>query len=179
MIKNNLNKSIIVGIVFLFLSFVILPVIAQEKPVYEAKPVNDGLPDWTIDDIYIGMSGHDPGPDYQTLFCQFRNSGDAPVPEIYYRVVVKHMRFGIIPISTITTQSYNGYFVPPLPPGKTFTGGLPTDNHGYPLFGFVRFEVTVNPDHTMAESNYGNNRYNETFFEINPIFFPITWYSIL
>jgi hypothetical protein len=167
--KNTLKRSIIIGIIFLFLSTICLPVLAKEKKA-----------DLTIDGIVVAPNYWEPGPNFQDLLCSFRNIGDAPTNGLYYKVVVKQMRFGFIPFRIITTKFYNVGI--PLAPGETYSEFLPSGapyGDGMPFFGFIRFEVTVNPDHSTPEWNYENNYYNETFWEFNPIILGfITYYPL-
>jgi hypothetical protein len=162
-----------VTIVLLFLSTTCIPVLASE-----------GEPDITVEDIYIDMTYNGPGPLFPDLFCRIRNIGDAPVGDLNYRVIITHMLFNRIPIKTIVNTILGVGFIPPMPPGGAYTDVLPTGSpsgDNLPLFGFIKIEVTVNPQdfHPIPESNYSNNYYTETFFEINPFILPqVQWFSL-
>lgn len=131
--KNPLKRSLIVGIVFLFLSTACLPVLANEEK-----------PDLIIEDIVIG-----PGdtPYEQELSCRVKNIGNASTPSdkfIDITVTVRWKTFGLLPLIPIRefTGSIGGSS---LAPGETIDIGFAGTDR-LPMFGFYQFSCTVNPE---------------------------------
>ncbi|MBE3136289.1 MAG: hypothetical protein IMZ43_02700 [Thermoplasmata archaeon] len=189
MVKTPLKKSLVCGTVVLFISMGFIPMtggLSNKKQAFivdrvadSSMPNSEGLPDLIIEDIFIDLYYNGPGLPYPALFCRIRNIGDAPVSYIRYNVVVKQILLNIIPTRTITSENFTTSTHPGMPPGGTYIGVLPGGTDIFPLFGFFRFHVTMNPDRAVNESNYDNNYYAETFFEWHPpIFGYVRWYSL-
>jgi len=187
-VKTPLKKSLVCGTVVLFISMGFIPMtggLSNKKQAFivdrvaeSSMPNSEGLPDLIIEDIYIDWNYNGPGPGYPDLFCKIKNIGDASVSELKYNVVIEQLLLNIIPIRMIINTYLGAFFQPGMPPGGTFIGDLPTGTDILPLFGFFRFHVTVNPDHSVNESNYDNNYYAETFFGYDPLIANFRWYSL-
>ena len=142
--KNILKRSLIVGIIMLFLSTICLPVLASEA-----------LPDLIVEQIGFSQKKiYDPWEAYATI----RNIGNASIEgsDFHLEYVFTRKVFGIIPIivriDTVEITQFGG-----LEPGAF----LAFDNIGrvrdLPKLGFFEFKCTVNPQKTMEESDYDNN----------------------
>jgi len=147
--KNPLKRSIIVGIVFLFLSTACLPVLANEE-----------LPDLIIEQIGFVPYG-DGGED--VAYMVIKNIGNAKSQEeISYKYTFTQMLFGIIPIRIVRTHTDSMIYEGGLGPQETCSGALIYENE-LPKFGIFKFSCTVNPDLTNQESNYDNNDLSQKY----------------
>ena len=149
--KNTLKISIIVGIVFLFLSTACLPVLASE-----------GKPDLIVENITI-----EPGSMIFTevCYCTIKNIGDAPTGDVIeVKIIVKRRPFGIFPpLFTVYTGSAEHYIGGPLNPGVS-TQLFLANCEELPTFGFFQFKCIVNPGLKIEESDYDNNDHSQNFF---------------
>jgi len=157
--KNTLKRSIIVGIVFLFLSTVCLLVVASEEK-----------PDLTIDEIYVYVSpggGRGPSREREYIRCNFSNIGEGDVTGediIQFQIVVEKLLFNKIPIREIINVCTHGYAVHNgLEPGRTYYETL-TSHYILALPGYMKFKCRINPNDLIGESNYDNNYCEKTFF---------------
>ena len=146
--KNTLKRSIIIGIIFLFLSTMGLPVLASEEK-----------PDLIIEDLLI-LPGHQPGE--EEFRCRVKNVGDASTPSdkfIDITVTLRWKTFGLLPL--IPVRKFTASAANSLAPGET--NNIPfAYSDSMPIFGFYEFYCTVNPNATIDESNYQNNLKTET-----------------
>ena len=149
--KNTLKRSLIVGIVFLFLSTTCIPVLASE-----------GKPDLIVENITI-----EPGSMIFTevCYCTIKNIGDAPTGDVIeVKLIVKRKPFGIFPpLFTVYTGSGEHYIGGPLNPGVSTQLTL-VDCELLPTFGFFQFKCIVNPGLKIEESDYDNNDHSQNFF---------------
>jgi len=146
--KNTLKRSIIVGIVFLFLSTTCLPVLASE-----------GKPDLVIEDIFLWPSAYP----YEYHFeCSIKNIGNSTNEwnNLEINVKIKWMFLGSIPLLSIASYTESHYIL-----GVIKSGGMINLSFAscdiLPKFGSYRFSLTVNPHETIDESDYDNNKYSE------------------
>ncbi|MCU0849730.1 MAG: hypothetical protein MUC80_00455 [Candidatus Thermoplasmatota archaeon] len=119
---------------------------------------NDDKPDLVIEDIFLWSSNE---PDKYVFKYSLRNIGTIPIYS--FELVINHkiqwLLFGRIPLFTIDAHTQTGN-LGSLLPGETF-------NHTFiscdslPKFGSYRFTLTVNPNKTIDESDYSNNKYSE------------------
>ncbi len=158
--KNTLKRSIIVGIIMLFLSTACLPVLASEEK-----------PDLIIEDIVIG-----PGDSAyeQELSCRVKNIGNTSTPSdkfIDITVTVRWKTFGLLPLIPVRkfTGSIGGSS---LASGDTIDIGFAGTDR-LPLFWFYQFSCIVNPESTIDELNYSNNVHSETIL----FFMRLAWFS--
>jgi len=148
--KNPLKRSLIVGIVFLFLSTTCLPVLASE-----------GKPDLIVEQIGFVPYG-DSGLE-DVAYMVIKNIGNAKSKEeISYKYTFTKMLFGIIPIRIVQTHTDSMIYEGGLGPQETCSGALIYENE-LPKFGIYKFSCTVNPDLTNEESNYDNNVLSQKF----------------
>ena len=157
--KNTLKRSIIVGIVMLFLSITCLPVLA-----------NEGKPDLTIEEIYVYVSpGGGRGLPWEREYirCNFSNIGEGDVTEediIQFQIVVEKLLFNKIPIREIMNICTHGYAVHNgLEPGRTYYETL-TSHYILAFPGYMKFKCRINPNSLIEEANYDNNYCEKTFF---------------
>lgn len=137
--KNTFKISIIVGIIFLFLSTTCLPVLA-----------NEGKPDLTI--ISMGFSQHDdyPGGPDTDVYATVQNIGDAnsdPTISIYFQF----RRVGS-PWSIVSTSVTDAFYA--LEPGE-WIGIHLMNTDSLPYFGLFWFRCKVHSP--IPENNIDNN----------------------
>ena len=158
-VGKTLRRSLIVGIIMLFLSSMCLPVLATEE-----------LPDLAIEEIYVYVSpGGGRGPPWEREYirCNFSNIGDEIVNEediIQFHIVVEKLLFNKIPIREIMNVVTHGYAIHNgLEPGRTVHETL-TSHYILALPGYMKFKCTINPNNLIEESKYDNNYCERTFF---------------
>ena len=147
--KNTLKRSLIVGIVFLFLSTACLPVLASEEK-----------PDFIIDDIFLWPSDYP----YEYHFeYSLRNIGDSPIYSFEFETYIKiqWMLLGRIPLFPIVSRMQIGNLGGLLPGENVNLSFASCDR--LPKFGSYRFSLTVNPNLKIEESDYDNNKYSENW----------------
>ena len=146
--KYPLKRSLIVGIVFLFLSTTCLPVLASE-----------GKPDLIIEDIVTKPYN----PFVDKYSCKVKNVGNETTNDwIMVTVTVKRLFLGIFPLRTVRfyrvgTLPSNG-----LPPGGVIDILFAYESN-LPVYGIYRYSCVVNPDHSIEESDYDNNLFSKTY----------------
>ena len=146
--KNPLKRSLIVGIIMLFVSTACLPVLANEEK-----------PDLVIENIFRWPN--DTPFEYE-FKCTIKNIGDDPIwqGDYWINVRVYWMLFGHIPLIRIKSHTV-----------KAHIGGLIFGNktcnltvqscETLPKFGTYRIFLEINPTLIIDESNYDNNKYSE------------------
>jgi len=145
----RIKKGLGVIILLLFLSTTCLPIVNA----------SEGKPDLIIDDIFLWPSSF---PDEYHFECSIRNIGDSPIWKDEFEIHVKiyWMLFGRIPLLPIfshtTSVIVDGFLFGELKYNITFASC-----DSLPKFGSYRFYLTVNPNETIDESNYDNNKYSE------------------
>jgi hypothetical protein len=146
--KNTLKRSLIVGIVFLFLSTACLPVLANEEK-----------PDLIIEDLLILPGSH---PREENFICLVKNVGNISTPSnkaLDITVTVRWKTLGILPLFPI--QKFTAGVTGSLAPGETVNIAFAT-TYRMPYFGFYSFYCRVNPEYIIDESTIRNNVYSET-----------------
>jgi len=157
----SLKRSIIVGIVFLFLSIVALPVLAQE-----------GKPDLTVDSM--GFTTYGDSGWQRISAATIKNIGDVNAEGIIYvKYTFTQMFFGVIPIRIVRTDTNWVWVDGGLQPQKTTDINFAYES-GLPKFGFFEFKCTVNPGRTIEESNYSNNDLSQNYIAIFGYWIQIT-----
>jgi subtilase family serine protease len=157
--KNILKRSLIIGIVFLILSMVSLPVLAQE-----------GKPDLIITNISQDTYDGDFGVyHYVSVEVQNIGNGTANGSKLQFHVCTQRLIFGILPLKSVSIEesSHIHFDMPPGFKSDFWIGYTPT-LFGIP-FGFYKLNCTVNPNKTIEESNYTNNFIEKRFFFFIPI----------
>ena len=151
--QNRLvRKGLVVGIIGLF----ILVCIPQNVCA-------DGLPDLIVEDIVIRTGSFPREWDFN---CIIRNVGTEIIYEyISLDVVIVQYFLGIIPIKIIDTLERGVTVTSGVAPNERTTIPIICDEF-LPEFGWYVFKCEVNRDHSIEESNYGNNFYNEGFFRL-------------
>ena len=146
--KNILKRSLLVGIVFLFLSTACLPVLASE-----------GKPDLVV--TRIRPDFHD-APVTTGIACEVRNIGDAPaVGSIDVRLIVRKGIFGFIPVyNKMSSETTDG-----LNPGDKM---IITFSYIPNSIGFYKFKTDINVDNKIDESNSFNNIHRTFYFITSP-----------
>lgn len=148
--KNTLKRSIIVGIVFLFLSTTCLAVLASEEK-----------PDLIIVDIVTKPVY----PEEDKYLCRVKNVGNGTVTAdefIDVHITVKRLFLGIFPFRTVRSYQVGGNYGNGLSPGETIDILFAYESD-LPVYGIYRYDCVVNPDHSIDESNYGNNVFSKTY----------------
>jgi hypothetical protein len=144
---KTLKRSLIVGIVMLFLSTVCLPVLASE-----------GKPDFVIEDIFLWPSDF---PMEYHFEYRVKNIGDAPIYnfQLITNIQIRWLVLGIIPLFSIYLTTQDG-LVGRLLPNETIN--IPFIScDALPKFGSYRFSLIVNPNNIIEENDYDNNKYSE------------------
>jgi hypothetical protein len=147
---TTLKRSLIVGIIIMFLSTTCLPVLASEE-----------LPDLIIEDLVISP-GHQPGD--EEYWLKLKNIGNASTPSnkgIDITVTVRWKIFGILPSIIVRQYETSFWRDGGLAPGDT-AGITFTSNYLMPFFGFYWIYCKINPYGRISESNTRNNAYTET-----------------
>jgi len=146
--KNTLKRSLIVGIVFLFLSTACLPVHASE-----------GKPDLMIEGLGIESSNL---PYEYDVFCVVKNIGSENANDfIDVKVEIKRVFFGVFLINkTLRSFFANCLSSGGLPPNETTNIEFAGD-YQLPAWGFYRIYCQVNPDKRIEETDYNNNFYTQ------------------
>jgi hypothetical protein len=139
--KNPLKRSLIFGIVFLFLSTTCLPVLAGE-----------GKPDLIVSSMgFSSIHWEDCG------VATIKNIGDAKTIDNIY-VDYKFTRLLFRTVGRFGTFWASGV----LEPEKETTFHLIYEKD-LPKFGVFEFKCTVNPGRTIEESNYDNNELSQKY----------------
>ena len=145
----RMKKGLGVIILLLFLATTCIPIVnaSEEKP------------DLIIEDIFLWPSAYP----YEYHFeCSIKNIGDSPIWKDEFEIHVKiyWMLFGRIPLLPIfshtTSVIVDGFLFGELKYNITFASC-----DSLPKFGSYRFYLTVNPNNTIDESDYDNNKYSE------------------
>jgi hypothetical protein len=133
--KNTLKRSLIVGIVFLFLSTTCIPVLAGE-----------GLPDLSIERFDFVPVGDPQINTYATV--KVKNIGDVGVDTYQVSYSVRRL----VLLKTVASNIYTD--INELDPGQSTSDSL-IDTRELPKFGLFRFTCNIISDY--EESNYDNN----------------------
>ena len=148
---KTLKRSLIFGIIMLFLSTVCLPVLASEEK-----------PDLIVEQIGIAWDSQFNDLVYATI----RNIGNKTTSdEISLRYTIIRMLFGVLPIRIVRTDKISCSYEGGLNPGDFLCFTLSMQND-LPKFGIFRVSATVNPDLTNEESNYDNNDLSQKFIAL-------------
>jgi len=145
-----MKRTIIVGIVFLFLSTTCLPVLASE-----------GKPDLIVDGI-----GRVPEPDYNlySIVVNIKNIGNETANgtfSVHYDVK-RLLFFGRI-VHSVTRE----LDLHELKPVEVHQHCFGLQSQVFPAFGiFFELNCTVNPEKTIEESNYDNNNLVIRYFNL-------------
>lgn len=122
---------------------------------------NDQKPDLVIEDIFLWPSNFP----YEYHFeYSVKNIGDSPIYSFLLKtyIQIRWMIFGSIPLFFIYSKnrfdSIGG-----LRPGDIIDIPFASCD-SLPKFGSFRFSLTINPDKTIDESNFDNNKLSEDWF---------------
>jgi len=138
-IGKTLKRSLIVGIIVLFLSTICLPVLASEE-----------LPDLIVESINIVPDG-DSGMDFEAI-AEIKNVGNS---DAVGSVQIYNSFNRLILLKTVFSKvSSVGIH---LAPNESTIVKL-TGMQVLPHFGFFIFTCQINTDQLIEESNYNNNR---------------------
>ncbi len=137
--KNPLKRSIIVGIIFLFLSTTCLPVLASEEK-----------PDLIVQSVNIVPAG-DSGMDFEAI-AEIKNVGNS---DAVGSVQIYNSFNRLILLKTVFSK-YSSAGIH-LAPNESIIIKL-TGMQVLPHFGFFVFTCHVNTGKLIEESNYKNNR---------------------
>ncbi len=145
---KTLKRSLIVGIIFLFISTTCIPVLASEE-----KP-----------DLIVEQIGRAWDNQFNDLvYATIRNIGTEKAEgDIYVKYTVIRLLFGVIPIKVAQTGTKSVYRDGGLKPGD-FLGFTLSMERDLPKFGIFRVSATVNPGEIIEESNYDNNDLSQKF----------------
>ena len=148
--KDPLKRSLFVGIVFLILSTIFFPVVARE-----------GKPDFFIAEI--SPYCHDI-PIATHMACWVVEIGNATAyGSITIHASITWMFLGRFPVVQIRSFNYSEEYDHGFPTGVRIPFQFAPISR-IPKFGCYRFDCTVNPHHTIEESNYTNNDCTVTYF---------------
>jgi hypothetical protein len=161
-------KKILIGLVIVLM--LLLPVVSafniDSSNVNVQTNNNDiDLPDLIIEDIYEKYGWN---PYVRDWVCLIKNIGNVACPPykaywINVNLTIERIRFG----NVYKTENYNITnnigMSPPLQPGESQYILIFSDEY-ISDYGRLYFSSIVNPYHTMEESNYDNNYYEEVVF---------------
>ena len=145
------RKYLAIGIILLFISMTIAPTINFQvvKASNDDDLVEEGKADLAIGKIEI-YSGDAP-TSVQGIVCWINNIGDAPTSgTIEVHLTIRRLIFGILPYGNFND---NDDFV--IQPGGVRIFDFPDVPDPIGIFKFI---FTVNPDKSIEESDYSNNR---------------------
>jgi len=145
--KNPLKRSLIVGIVFLFLSTTCIPVLASE-----------GKPDLIVQSVNIVPAG-DSGMDFEAI-AEIKNIGDS---DAIGSVEIYNSFNRLILLKTVFSK-YSSAGIHLAPNESTIV--LLTGMQVLPHFGLFVFNCQVNTGKLIEESNYNNNRLDKICMSI-------------
>lgn len=139
------------------ISAVVIPRISENKVTFERQtPLNSGKPDLAMDSIGFVPIG-DAQVDW-VVDCSIINIGNGTAyGDINLAYTIRRL-FSFIPVQSDTLYSSQSG----LPPGQ-WTDFALSSNKVLPKFGFFRVTCEVNPDRTINESNYDNNKGAQNF----------------
>jgi hypothetical protein len=132
---KTLKRSLIVGIIFLFLSTTCIPVLAS-----------GGKPDLSIERFDFVPVGDSQTITYATV--KVKNIGDVGIGTYQVSYSVRRL----VLLKTVTSDSYTD--INGLDPGQSTSDNL-IDTRELPKFGLFRFKCNIISDYD--ESNYDNN----------------------
>ena len=145
------RKCLAVGIILLFLLTTCLPIVnaIEEKP------------DFIIDDIFLWPSNT---PDEYNFECSVKNIGNSTNEwnNLEINVKIKWMFLGSIPLLSIASYTESHFIQGVIKSGETINLSFASCDR-LPIFGSYRFYLTVNPNKTIDESDYDNNKCSEAW----------------
>ena len=146
--KNPLKRSLIVGIIFLFLSTTCIPVLASEEK-----------PDLIVSDIHPKWGD---GPMVLGITSEIGNIENVTVNgTLHIHFIARRMVFGILPIPIKWIEEELEV--------KDFHSGIGVSTTYSPVFpGIYKFSCTINPHKTIEEINYNNNYFEKKYLIIAP-----------
>ena len=124
------------------------------------KNSTDNLPDLVIEDIFI-----EPGnlPEWRNYYATVKNIGNGTTEgAIYAFVDIESEWYFIGKKIKEETLKYTDKYKEPLAPNQTLKIKLIDNDYFVDTYKF-KFEVTINPDNTIEESNYENNVFIKYF----------------
>ena len=144
-----LNKSLVVGIIFLF-------VVVGVQPAFAIVEYNDDLPDLIIEDFYLTSRIPQWG-DYE-LWASIKNIGDfQTVGVFHFRVIIYRLIFRKIPFPVRYCEAIYNFYNNTIIPGETQKFILSSGDEIPRLRGYYRIHVAINLNKNVEESNYDNN----------------------
>jgi len=141
------------------LSLVLLVPSISAVTYQKFNPMEFDKPDLVI----VGLSHHPDTVMWQNVICcTVKNIGNTTVTGfVDLKVEIKRVYFGIfLNNKSIQHYSVNMYSTHGLPPGESWEQDFALDID-LPFWGFFRLYCWVNPNHTIEESNYSNNFYQQ------------------
>lgn len=147
---KTLKRSLIVGIIVLFLSTTCIPVLASE-----------GKPDLII--THIGFASIGDAPLRDVARASIQNIGTEKAEgNIYVKYTFIRLLFGVIPIKVAQTGTKFVFRDGGLQP-QDFTYVNCIYEEDLPKFGIFELKCIINPGRTIEESNYDNNDLSQKF----------------
>jgi len=147
----RIKKGLGVTVVLLFLSTICLPIVnaSEEKP------------DFVIEDIFLWPSNT---PDEYHFECSVKNIGNSTNEwnNLEINVKIKWMFLGSIPLLSIASYTESHFIQGVIKSGETINLSFASCDR-LPIFGSYRFYLTVNPNKTIDESDYDNNKCSEAW----------------
>lgn len=150
-----------INISICFILMLLIPSTIVKPDTLDDVMMIDDLPDLIVTDIIIEEDWWHP---LEYLFiAKIKNIGNSPAPKlIETHTIVKRLLFGFFPIGTVFNETYSFNIATNLAPGETFEVEL---CRGYEIpSGFNIVYCTVNPNHTIEETSYFNNKHSDKFF---------------
>ena len=156
MIKNCLTTIIVISLILIYI------------PMVESS---SSKPDLIVKNIVVKEYGHHVPP-YQMLYCRVKNIGDGSVDEPIFVTINVYRCIFLFPIRLIEIFEDFEKPVGELSPGETIDIDFAYD-FDLPGFGIFQFDIEVNPDKIIDESNFLNNN------DIDYVFRFGTWWTYL
>jgi hypothetical protein len=153
-----LYKTLIVGVIILFISVCIPPAFANDITIgtITNEENNDNLPDLIIEDFYLYSRIPEWG--YYQLWATIKNIGNAPtLGEFQFKVKIYRLIFRKIPFPVRQWDDIYRFNNDTIMPDESQSFCLGAGDQIPRLPGFYRIVVTINMDKNIEESNYYNN----------------------
>ena len=161
-----LYKTIVVGVMVLFIGMGVQPTFADEIPKSSEVMVdnNDDLPDLIVEDFELYSRIPEWG--HYSLWAKIKNIGDAQtIGWFQFRVVIYRLILRKIPFPVRQFGDIYNFYNDTIIPEETQRFHLGSGDEIPSLRGYYRIFVVINMDKNIEESNYDNNERYENHWK--------------